>query len=75
MKTNIRATKNISVRIHFEWSSRPLDGPIIEVSRVPCVGEYIMPDKSGPASLIVRVVHNLDCIAGTAANLTLRKES
>lgn len=50
------------------------DGSIIQVSRVPCVGEYVRVNSSTPAQRVVRVIHNIKEDIETVAGLTLDVE-
>lgn len=63
----------IKIHIYSESALQDWDGAMIEVSRVPCIGEWVRP-VGYPAAKVVSVLHGVDDLAGTVAGLTLEAQ-
>ena len=60
----------IKAHIYSESVLQDWDGAIIEVSRVPCMGEWVL-HVGHPVVKVVSVLLGVDDQAGTVAGLTL----
>ena len=61
----------VKVHIYAASGNTKWDGSTVEVSRVPCVAEFVRP-VGYHAFEVVRVVHGIDREADTVAGLTLK---